>query len=89
MWFSNSMYTTVIWGYCENKVDSWGLDPVDSVGLGVAQPFYQAPHELVSQLVCRPPTGFEARPIGQKPVPTHLPFSIYNIGRIPVKQVLR
>lgn len=66
----------------ENDAVSWGPDPVDSVGPGVARPsnFYQAPHELVLQVVLRAPTGFEAKPIGLKPALAHLPFWLYNSG---------
>lgn len=39
----------VTWGSRENSVDPLGPDPMDSIGLGVAQPsnIDQAPHQLV------------------------------------------
>lgn len=78
--FLTGSCTTIIWGSCENKADFWGPDPMDSVDLGVAPPFYQVPRELVLQVVLGPPRGFETRPIGLKPIPAHLPFCIYNPG---------
>lgn len=65
------MFTTTVCfpPVSENNAASWGPDPVDSVGLGVAWPsgFYQAPHELVLQVVLRAPMGLEAKPMGVKP----------------------
>lgn len=76
------LFITTIWGSCENNAVSWGSDPMDSGGRGVAQPwnFYQAPHELASQVVLRPPTGFEARPLGLKPAPATSPSGYIILG---------
>lgn len=81
-WCSDQSVHQIIWGSCENTTDSWGPEPMNSVGLGVAQPLnvYQGPQELTLWVILRPPTGFGARLIGLKPAPAHLPFWLYNPG---------